>query len=83
MDIEDQEAKEIEAQILEGDRSNLPGAVRASFGMYNTEEEIDRFIDVLKSIVNKSYHGEYILDKKRGEYHPKDYVTVFEQYFRL
>ena len=51
--------------------------------MYNTEQEIDRFTEILESIVNKSYTGEYILDKGRGEYHPKDYAPIFENYFRL
>jgi len=83
MGIEDVEAQKIEAEILKGDRSNLPGAVRASFGMYNTEEEIDRFIEVVKTIANKTYQGQYVLDKQRGEYHPKDYSPNFCKYFQL
>lgn len=31
----------------------IPGTVRASFGLYNTKEEIDHFIDVLHGIVRK------------------------------
>ena len=83
MGIDDSEAQIIEAQILEGDRSNLPGAVRASFGLYNTEKEIDRFLEVLKTIPIRTYQGKYLLDKRRGEYHPKDYHPKFRQYFQL
>ena len=46
----------------------LPGMVRMSIGMYNTFEEIDRFIDALKTIAeNKNrYINEY--DKNRKYY---------------
>ena len=30
---------------------NIPGTVRVSFGIYNTAEEIDRFINALQKIV--------------------------------
>lgn len=30
---------------------DIPGTVRASFGMYNTKEEIDRFMQALKKVV--------------------------------
>ncbi|KMT23182.1 aminotransferase class V-fold PLP-dependent enzyme [Clostridium cylindrosporum] len=32
---------------------DMPGMVRASFGLYNTTEEIDEFIDVLKKIITR------------------------------
>jgi selenocysteine lyase/cysteine desulfurase len=81
--LSEKESKEIEEQILQGDRSNLPGAVRASFGMYNTFPEIDRFIDTLQRIAVGKYQGKYILDRTRGEYHPQDYQPHFEKYFQL
>jgi hypothetical protein len=33
--VDEDHAKEITAEILAGDRTNLPGMVRASFGCYN------------------------------------------------
>ncbi len=30
---------------------NVPGTIRISFGMYNTKEEIDRFIEALKKVL--------------------------------
>jgi cysteine desulfurase/selenocysteine lyase len=30
---------------------NIPGTVRASFGLYNTKEEIDQFLHALKKVV--------------------------------
>ena len=31
---------------------NIPATVRASFGLYNTLDEIDSFIDALKNAIN-------------------------------
>jgi cysteine desulfurase/selenocysteine lyase len=81
--VDEEESREVEAQIIARDRSRLPGMVRISFGLYNTEEEIDQLIDMLKTIVKKQYKGEYILDKERGEYHPKGFSYDFQKYFSL
>ena len=83
MGMDDDQARIIEEQILQGDRSNLPGAVRASFGMYNNTQEIDHFINVLTKIVSDDYQGKYILDRQRGEYHPAGYSPKFHDYFQL
>lgn len=79
--VSEEEANEMRNQILKGDRSTLPGAVRASFGIYNTKEEFDQFIEVLKMIINRNYKGKYILDKKSGSYHPENFSINFEKYF--
>jgi cysteine desulfurase/selenocysteine lyase len=36
------------------DRFNIPGTARASFAVYNTLEEVDRFADALRDIVAKA-----------------------------
>ena len=33
---------------------SLPGVVRISFGIENTEDDINRFVEVLQSIADKS-----------------------------
>ena len=81
--VDEEESREVEAQIIARDRSRLPGMVRISFGLYNTEEEIDHLIHMLKTIVKKQYKGEYVLDKERGEYHPKGFLFDFKKYFTL
>jgi selenocysteine lyase/cysteine desulfurase len=81
--VDEEESREVEAQIIARDRSRLPGMVRISFGLYNTEAEIDHLIDVLKVIVKKQYKGEYVLEKERGEYHPKGFSYDFPKYFTL
>jgi len=81
--VGEEESREVEAQIIARDRSRLPGMVRISFGLYNTVAEIDQLIDMLTIIVSKQYKGEYVLDKERGEYHPKGYSYDFQKYFSL
>lgn len=81
--LDDKTSRELEEQMLKGDRSNLPGAVRASFGLYNKESEIDRFIDALKKIANGEYKGHYKLDKRQGTYYLEKQQTNFQKYFTL
>ncbi len=83
MGMDEEEAQRIEQEILDGDRSNLPGAVRASFGMYNTEAEIDYFIDQLNKIASGNYDGDYVINKAQGEYYPREYAPKYSEVFQL
>ncbi|MCX8010032.1 MAG: aminotransferase class V-fold PLP-dependent enzyme, partial [Ignavibacteria bacterium] len=69
--------------ILSGDRSDLPGAVRASFGLYNTTEEIDEFLEAIQKIIRKEYKGNYILNRRKGYYAPEKFSPNIESYFKL
>lgn len=60
-------------QILEGDRSNMPGLVRVSFGCYNTREDIDHLVQMLKRICEGEYSGDYVLDRASGAYLPQQF----------
>jgi selenocysteine lyase/cysteine desulfurase len=83
MGISEGESKILEQQILRGDRSSIPGAVRASFGMYNSAEEIDYFVDILERVATGKYHGKYVLNKNTGEYFPEGYDPNYFDYFDL
>ena len=83
MGIDRDASRRLEEEIVNGDRSNLPGAVRASFGLYNTKTEIDLFITQLKKIAEHDYRSDYILDKRSGEYHLKDFKPDYRKYFQL
>jgi len=67
-------------QIREGDRSNLPGLVRISLGMYNTVEEIEYLAAALESIITKGPKGRYCLDKATGEYTPIGFSPNLDDY---
>lgn len=74
---------EIEHQIEAGDRRKNPGLVRASFGLYNTFEDIDRLAAALQKIARQEYQGVYQQDKASGDFYPQGWVPRFEEFFRL
>ena len=50
MGISDEQAQTYENCV---DR-NTPGMIRVSFGIYNTEEEVDRFLEILKGLLDEA-----------------------------
>jgi selenocysteine lyase/cysteine desulfurase len=78
-----EETKILEEKILSHDRSTIPGAVRASFGMYNNRDEIDQMIDVLKVIAKNEFEGKYELYPETGEYFPAGFKVNFDDYYKF
>lgn len=78
-----EQAHDVQAQMLAGDRSDMPGLIRASFGLYNTLEEVDILIDALSFIYQGKYKGKYIQEKATGEYKPLGWEPPFDQYFQF
>ena len=70
-------------QMLAGDKSEMPGMVRASFGCYSNTDDVDRLVEMLHRIARGDYHGDYILDRASGEYTPRDFHEPLEEYFLL
>ena len=70
-------------QLLNGDKSNMPGMVRMSFGCYNDTGDVDRLVDMLERIVRGDYEGEYRLDRASGEYLPVSFSEPLADYFQL
>jgi selenocysteine lyase/cysteine desulfurase len=84
LDVDEDEARGYQQEILDGDRSRLPGLVRASFGCYNTTEEIDHLADMVARIAAGDYRGEYVLHRPTGDYIPRTFDPgILHQYFSL
>ncbi len=49
----------LKTTAAEGNKHSLPGTVRASFGIYNTEEEVEEFLKMIRLICEKKWIGEY------------------------
>jgi len=81
--LDQDQADKVRSDMLAGDRSNMPGLLRASFGLYNTDDEVDALVDALTKISAGQYQGQYVQDKSSGEYIPKDWQPDFSSYFML
>ena len=58
-------------RVRKGDRTDLPGLVRISFGIYNTPEEIEYLALALREIMKNGPRFKYALNKAEGEYYPE------------
>jgi selenocysteine lyase/cysteine desulfurase len=81
--LTDDESHRWRDQMLAGDKSHMPGMVRASFGCYNNTDDVDRLIDMLQRIARRDYRGDYVLDRASGEYRPRGFHEPLEEYFLL
>jgi selenocysteine lyase/cysteine desulfurase len=77
------EARQVRSAMLAGDRSNMPGLIRVSFGLYNSLEEVDYLVEALGKIARGDYLGKYSQERSTGEYIPLNWMPNFEEYFRL
>lgn len=77
------EAQSVRDMMIDGNKTEMPGLVRASFGLYNTKDEIDDFVAGLSEIANGNIHGDYAQERASGEYHPRGWSPDFNRYFSL
>jgi selenocysteine lyase/cysteine desulfurase len=70
-------------QYLAGDRSDIPGMVRMSFGCYNNKGDVDRLAGMLERIARGDYKGDYEIEPRSGEYIPKGFREPLEDFFLL
>ena len=69
--------------MLRGDKSNMPGMVRASFGCYNGTEDVDRLVEMVGKVASGDYQGTYHLIPSTGEYIPAGYEDPLDEHFLL
>lgn len=83
LQLDEERSTRWRGQVLAGDRSEMPGMVRASFGCYTNTDDIDRLVEMLQRIARGDYKGDYVLDRASGEYHPRNFQEPLEEYFRI
>jgi selenocysteine lyase/cysteine desulfurase len=79
--ITPEQDKVLTAEVLSGNKSNMPGMVRASIGCYNNESDIDQLADILQRIVHNEYKGRYIQDRASGAFQAQGYTVALGKYF--
>ncbi|HSO27916.1 MAG TPA: aminotransferase class V-fold PLP-dependent enzyme [Anaerolineales bacterium] len=77
------EAETVRQNMLAGDKRNMPGLIRASFGLYNTIEDVDALAEALERIVAGDFKGEYTQETTSGEYRPTGWQPNYNAYFSL
>lgn len=77
------EIERFRSEVLSGDRTHMPGVVRISFGMYNTEKEVDSLCEALADITSGNYKGNYRQEKSTGDYYAQGWEPDLERYFSL
>ena len=69
--------------MLAGDKSEMPGLIRVSFGLYNTTDDIDQLTEALQKVAFNQYSGNYTQDIATGEYNPEGWHPQFQDYFKF
>jgi selenocysteine lyase/cysteine desulfurase len=69
--IDDDWSARAREEIARGDRSRLPGAVRASFGLGTSTAEVDALVAALSAIAAGDFRADYRVDPATGEYAPE------------
>jgi selenocysteine lyase/cysteine desulfurase len=72
--------RQVRGRIAAGDRSDMPGLVRISFGLYNDFSEVDTLVEALGCIRRKEWKGTYRQDTATGEYRPEEWRVDLNEF---
>jgi selenocysteine lyase/cysteine desulfurase len=64
------DAHTIRERLRRGEHHEIPGAIRASFGIGTTVEHIDRLVAALRDITTRGPKLDYVEDPHTGDYLP-------------
>jgi cysteine desulfurase/selenocysteine lyase len=71
------------AEVIGGNKSRMPGMVRASLGCYNNEEDVDALVEMLGRIVRHDYRGRYLQNRATGSFQAEGFRPDFRKFFPL
>ena len=81
--LSSEETSAVRQRMFQGDKSEMPGMLRISFGLYNTRQEVDVLLDALHVISSGRYKGKYLQDRATGEYSPLGWQVNLSDYLHL
>ncbi len=71
LDLSDAEVAAYRRAVYRGDRSNIPGAVRASAGLSTTVDDVDRLVAAVDEIARgRASPVDYVQDARTGDFRP-------------
>jgi selenocysteine lyase/cysteine desulfurase len=75
------EAQHFARQIEAHDKRSVPGAVRASVGLYSTPADIDVLVEGLHAIARGDYQHAYEVETHTGDYVPAGWMPDFGAFY--
>jgi selenocysteine lyase/cysteine desulfurase len=72
--ISPEEDRRLTAEMVAGNKADMPGLVRASLGCYSNEEDLDLFIEMLGRIAKGDYRGKYTVNTATGVFSPAGFA---------
>jgi cysteine desulfurase/selenocysteine lyase len=78
-----EEDRTLTEEVLAGDKSRMPGMVRASLGCYNSKEDVDILVDMLTRVSKGAYAGRYVQDRATGAFHAEGFSVDMGSYYPL
>ncbi len=54
-----EDTSELRRRLLAGEEVELPGAIRPTFGIFNTEEEVDELVRMIRVLRDRAWKGHY------------------------
>ena len=78
--VSEGQMEEVLRRLACGDHTGVPGMVRMSLGVYNTEQEVDQFVDAVRQVLTDGPHGNYVLDAAHHDYVPESPVCDLNTY---
>ncbi len=82
LNVDAEQARDSGCGVVTTDVATFPGMVRASFGCYTNESDVDTFLEVLQMIAQREYRGEYVQDPESGAFRPKGVDLTYERYVK-
>lgn len=64
LNVGETESNQLREKLARNERISIPGAVRATIGLYNTKEEIDILCEAVETIANRKWVGKYEKDEE-------------------
>ncbi len=80
--LDESETARWRVQFLGGDKSEMPGMIRMSFGCYSNREDVDRLFEAIEMIQKKEYSGKYFQVPETGEFLPENYEDDFTGFWK-
>ncbi|HXA28243.1 MAG TPA: aminotransferase class V-fold PLP-dependent enzyme [Candidatus Angelobacter sp.] len=77
------QAEEVRSELRRGEHAHVPGAVRASFGLGTTHDDVDALCDGLTELVEHGPRLDYVQDPTTGDFLPTTDTRSFPRFASL